>query len=263
MKSNFCFFHRKKTYIGAVLVLLAALTATLEARADQTTIAVAANFTAPAQALKAQFETDTDHTVVLAFGSTGKLFAQIVHGAPFDAFLAADQARAERAVNDGLAVAGTRFTYALGRIVLYSPDADLIDGPGVLSTPGAFARLAIANPETAPYGLAAEQTLNALGVLEMVRPKLVRGDSITQAHKFVMTGAAAMGFLATSQVADLATGSRWAVPQAHYAPIRQDAVLLNRGQDNTATKAFLAFLKSPQAHAVIEGFGYGVKEPGA
>ncbi|MDJ0511953.1 MAG: molybdate ABC transporter substrate-binding protein [Methyloceanibacter sp.] len=226
------------------------------ASAAETTIAVAANFTSAAKRLGAVFEASTGHRVVFSFGSTGQLFAQIAHGAPFDAFLAADVARPKRAVTDGLAVPGTRFTYAVGILVLWSADPDLIDGtPSVLSDPN-LRHVAIASPAIAPYGAAAIETMTRLGVLNGLRPRLVDGKSINQTYQFVATGNAPVGFVAASQVQDSNEGSRWRVPEDMHQPLRQDAVLLARGRNNEAARAFLEFLKSPEAVTMIRELGY-------
>lgn len=226
--------------------------------ADQTLVAVAANFTAAAQDLATAFKAKTGHEAVLSFGSTGKLYTQIVNGAPFQVFLAADDVRPQQAVAAGLGVDGTRFTYAIGRLVLYSPDAGLIDATAsVLGNPEALPRLAIANPGTAPYGAAAIEVLKALGYYDRLAPQLVQGDSITQAWQFVATGNAPAGFVAASQLVEVEGGSRWVVPQRLYSPIRQDAVLLRPGADDAASRAFLEFLASADARAIIEKYGYG------
>lgn len=244
-----------------IWIALVALLLPVNAWAGKTTIAVAANFTAAAKEIVQAFEAETGHEAVLAYGSTGKLFAQIAYGAPFDAFLAADEVRPAKAVDDGLAVKGSRFTYALGKIVLYSLDQNLIDASGeVLSRGDSFAKLAIANPKTAPYGAAAIETLQKQGVYAAVRGKIVKGDNIAQTHQFVMTENAQLGFVALAQVIKAQAGSKWVVPEELYTPIRQDAVLLERGQNNEAATAFLDFLKSEKGRAIIRSYGYGVGE---
>jgi len=244
--------------LPALSAAVLAITTTAPAHAGETLVAVAANFTAAAKEIGTAFADSTGHTIEFSFGSTGKLYAQIANGAPFDAFLAADAARPEKAEVEGLAVNGTRFTYALGRIVLYSTDPEMVDDAGaVLGTPDAFSKLAIANPVTAPYGAAAVEAMTALDVYDTLKPKLVQGDSIAQTLQFVTTANAQLGFVALSQVAGNEDGSRWLVPQDLYAPIRQDAVLLNGGADNEATKAFLDFLRGPDAAAIMDRYGYG------
>jgi molybdate transport system substrate-binding protein len=224
--------------------------------ADEVKAAVAANFTAAMKEIAAGFERATAHSALLSFGSTGKLYTQIVNGAPYALFLAADQKRPRRLVEEG--EAGGRFTYATGKLVLWSARPGYVDPEGKVLSSGSFKRLAIANPKTAPYGAAAVEVLDSLGLRARLAPKLVRGDSIAQTHQFVATGNAELGFVALAQVVLNPEGSRWLVPQDLYAPIRQDAVLLDAGKDQPAAKALLSYLKGPQARAVIERFGYGV-----
>lgn len=242
---------------GVALVAACLVLCPLSARAGEALVAVAANFTAAAQDIGAAFTEATGHTVTFSFGSTGKLYAQIAHGAPFEAFLAADAARPEKAEAEGLGVPGTRFTYALGRIVLYSTDPDLVDPEGQVLRDEAVSRVAIANPVTAPYGAAAVEAMTALGVYESLTPKLVQGDTIAQAHQFVVTGNAPLGFVALSQVVDDDSGSTWLVPADLYSPIRQDAILLKTGADNPVARAFLDFLKGSEAAAIMTAYGYG------
>jgi len=245
--------------IGLAVVALASFPAG-PVHAGETTVAVAANFTLAAKRLGAAFEAATGHRVVFSFGSTGQLFTQIVHGAPFDAFLAADTERPERAEKELLGVPGTRFTYAIGGLVLWSADADLIEGtPSVLSDK-ALRHVAIANPVTAPYGAAAIDTMNGLGVLPDLEPRLVAGKSISQTYQFVATGNAPVGFVALSQVKESGTGSRWVVPDDLHRPLRQDAILLEHGRENGAARAFLEFLKGAEAVKIIAGLGYRVPD---
>ncbi|GHA26890.1 molybdate ABC transporter substrate-binding protein [Devosia pacifica] len=238
----------------AVLVVLACLAFVVPAHAGRVTVAVAANFTETAEELAALFSASTGHEVDLSFAATGQLYAQISQGAPFDVFLAADQVRAEQAIATGLAVEDSRFTYALGQLVLYSPEFDLGSGAEVLS--GDFSHLAIADPEAAPYGMAAIETLKALGLETEMRPRLVFGASVTQALQFAESGNAELAFVAASQVRGAA--NRWVVPQDLYSPIAQDAVLLDIGADNPAALAFIDFLKGETAVRVIEDAGYRV-----
>jgi molybdate transport system substrate-binding protein len=237
------------------LVGLAVMPLGSPAKAAQTTIAVAANFTEPTKEIAAAFKAATGHEAVLSFGNSAQILTQIGQGAPFQVFLSADEERPRKAVEDGLAIADTRFTYAVGKLVLWSRDPALVKGGETLKA-GAFAKLAIANPAAAPYGAAAVEVLKALGVAEMLQPRIVQGSSIAQAFQFVDTGNAELGFVALSQVVNTTAGSRWMVPQGLYRPIRQDAVLLKTGQDSAAAKAFLAFLRGPQAKGVIARFGY-------
>ncbi|MGX1309761.1 molybdate transport system substrate-binding protein [Amorphus suaedae] len=225
-------------------------------RAADVHVAVAANFTAAAKDIAAKFEAATGDTAILSFGSTGQLYTQIAQGAPFDVFLAADQTRPEKAVAEGLAVADSRFTYATGKIVLYSADQALVTGEETLKR-GAFQKIAIANPGTAPYGAAAVQAMERLGVYEALRAKLVQGTNIAQTYQFVASGSAEVGFVALSQIADVTGGSRWPVPQGLYDTISQDAVLLTPAADDPTAMRFVAFLKGPEARAVIEHYGYG------
>ncbi|MGB0671973.1 MAG: molybdate ABC transporter substrate-binding protein [Rhodospirillales bacterium] len=226
-------------------------------RAAEVKVAVAANFTAPAKEIAKAFAEVTGHQAVLSFGSTGKLYAQIVHGAPFQVFLAADAARPERAEAEGLAVPGSRFTYATGRLALFSPDESLVDDGGQILGTDRYRRLAIANPQTAPYGKAALEVLSALGVADKAVPRLVRGDNIAQTFQFVASGNAELGLVSLSQLTGRQGGSRWVVPAELHEPIVQQAVLLMAGETNAAAKAFLAFLAKEPAAAIIESFGYG------
>ena len=229
------------------------------AMAAETQVAVAANFTEPAKEIAAAFKARTGDTATLSFGSSGQFYAQMAHGAPYEVFLSADADRPAAAEKDGLAAPGTRFTYAVGRLVLYAKTPGLVDGKGAVLKAGKFAKLSIADPAAAPYGAAAVQTLTKLGLYDALKPKIVQGSSIAQAYQFVDTGAAELGFVALSQVIQVQGGSRWIVPAADHAPIEQQAVLLKTGQDNAAAKAFLAFLKGPQAVAIIKKYGYEVR----
>lgn len=234
---------------------------TAAAGAAEVNVAVAANFTAPMQQIAQAFEQATGHKAVLAFGATGHFYAQIRHGAPFHVLLAADGETPQRLEQDGLAVAGSRFTYAIGRLVLWSKQEGLVDDQGEVLRSGRFERLAIANPKIAPYGAAAMATLNRLGLLDSLQPKVVQGDSIGQAYQFVLTGNAPLGFVALSQVVSggrIAQGSAWVVPSHLHPPIRQDAVLLSNGQAQPAAVALLRFLQGPKAQSIIRSYGYGL-----
>lgn len=232
--------------------------------AGKVTVAVAANFTGVARELVTLFEQATGHRVKLSYGSTGKLYAQIQHGAPYEVFLSADAARPQRAIKEGLAVEGSDFTYAKGKLVLWSADPELFDqrtGPEFLAT-GAYARLAIANPKTAPYGQAAFQYLQGQELWQRIKAKVVRGDSIAQTFQFVATRNAQLGFVALSQIKSWkAEGSMWMPSEQLIPSINQQAVLLTRGKANIAAQAFIAFLQSDQAQTVIENAGYGVMGP--
>ncbi len=239
---------------------LACLSLSNPVLADEVQVAVAANFTAPMQDIAQAFEQDTGHRVVAAFGSTGQLFAQISHGAPFEVFLAADDTTPARAESERLAVAGSRFTYATGALALWSADTNLINDGEQLLRSGDFQHLAIANPKTAPYGLAATQVMQALNLTNALKPKLVEGQSIGQTYQFVASGNAQLGFVALSQVSrngEITSGSAWQVPAALYEPIHQDAVLLSKGANNIAATALLDYLKGERAAAIISRYGYG------
>nr|WP_047168343.1 molybdate ABC transporter substrate-binding protein [Sphingomonas sp. Y57] len=227
--------------------------------AAETQVAVAANFTEPARAIAAAFEKATGHKALLAFGASGGFYTQISHGAPFEVFLSADADRPARAEQDGLAVPRTRFTYAVGRLVLYSATPGLVDAGGAVLKRGRFDWIAIADPATAPYGVAAVETMRRLGVEAALKPKVVTGSSIAQAYQFTSTGAAQFGFVALSQLVAVRGGSRWIVPAGLHAPIEQQAVLLRTGESNPAARAFLAFLKSRTALAIIRRYGYAVR----
>ena len=222
-------------------------------------IAVAANFTAPINEIAAEFEKDSGHKVIAAFGPTGGLYTQIKHGAPFEVFFAADDSTPARLEAEGEILAGSRFTYAIGKLVLWSASAGYVDAQGEVLRRNEFNHLSIGNPKTAPYGLAATQVLGKLGLIDAVKPKLVEGTNITQAYQFVATGNAELGFVALSQVykdGQITAGSAWIVPEDMYEPIRQDAVILNKGKDNPAAAALVDYLKGPKAAAVIKSYGY-------
>jgi molybdate transport system substrate-binding protein len=246
----------RRRFLAAFATVVAAAIAA-PAFAAETQVAVAANFTEPAKEIAAAFAQATGHKASLSFGASGQFYAQIAHGAPYEVLLSADADRPEQAEKAGLGVAGTRFTYAVGRLVLYSKTPGLA-GPGALAA-GRFEKLAIADPAAAPYGAAAVQTMRHLGLYDRLKPKLVTGASIAQAYQFVATGAAELGFVALSQVIAEPGGSRWVVPEADHAPIEQQAILLAPGRDNVAAKAFLAFLKGPKAKAIIRRYGYEVR----
>jgi molybdate transport system substrate-binding protein len=240
---------------AAVLALVAFGWASL-AQAGETQVAVAANFSEPAKEIAAGFQKATGHTARLSFGASGQFYSQIAHGAPYQVFLSADEERPAKAEAEGLAVKGTRFTYAIGRLVLYSKTPGLVDSRGQVLARGRFDKVAIADPATAPYGAAAVETMKKRGVYERLQPKLVQGSSIAQTFQFVETGAAELGFVALSQVVTIKGGSRWVVPAQDHAPIVQQAVLLTTGAREPAARAFLDYLKSPQARAIIKRYGY-------
>ncbi|WP_353140468.1 molybdate ABC transporter substrate-binding protein [Limnohabitans sp.] len=236
------------------------------AYAGEVTVAVAANFTAPMQKIAQAFEQDTGHKAHLAFGSTGKFYAQIKNGAPFAALLAADDKTPERLEKEGLAVIGTRFTYATGRLALWSKSSNLVDDKGeVLRSPNldklGIQKIAMADPKIAPYGAAAMEVIHKMGVQANVVPKLVQGESIGQTYQFVSTENAQLGFVALSQISlsgRITQGSAWVVPQSMHTPLKQDAVLLNVGKDNAAALALLKYLQGDKAKTIIRQYGYAL-----
>ncbi|MEP6607719.1 MAG: molybdate ABC transporter substrate-binding protein [Burkholderiaceae bacterium] len=242
-----------------VLVCTLIVLGAFSARADEVNVAVASNFTAPINVIAAEFEKDTGHKARLAFGSSGRFYAQIKNGAPFDLFLSADEETPAKLAQEGLADAASRFTYAIGSLVLWSAKPGFVDGKGVVLKANRFSKLAIANPKTAPYGRAAIETLARLGVLSSVEPKFVQGENIAQTFQFVQTGNAELGFIALSQVmqdGSIKDGSAWVVPAEMHHPIRQDAIELSAGRGNAAAAALLAYLKTEKAQRVIRSFGY-------
>jgi molybdate transport system substrate-binding protein len=247
-----------------ILLIACLMLAGGPARADQVTAAVAANFAGPMQKIAAAFEADTGHQAVLAFGATGAFHAQIRHGAPFQLLLAADSETPLRLEREGAAVPGTRFTYATGRLVLWSAQPTLVDAQGQVLARGGFERIALANPKLAPYGAAAVETLARLQLLDRLRPRFVQGENVAQAFQFVATGNAPLGFVALSQVmvdGRIAKGSAWIVPEHLHAPIRQDAVLLAPGRDQPAALALAAYLQGERARGIMRSFGYAPGPP--
>ena len=229
------------------------------AHAAEAQVAVAANFAEPIKAIAAVLEKTTGHTLKISTGASGAFYTQIKNGAPFDVFLSADNERPEMLEKDGLAQPGTRFTYANGKLVLWSVRPGRVDGQGAVLKAADLGKVAFANPKTAPYGAAALQVLDKLGLKDALAPKLVQGESIGQTFNFVKTGNADVGFVAMSQVLEggqLKEGSMWVVPQASYDPIRQDAVLLKKGAGNEAAKALLQLLQSPNIKDLIRSYGY-------
>ena len=228
--------------------------------ADAATVhaAVAANFTKVAEQLGAGFKAATGHDVVFSFGATGALYTQITQAAPFDVFFSADAKRTQTAIDEGFGVAGTDFTYAVGKVVLYSPTIDVTDGEAVLKA-NAFQHIAIADPKAAPYGAAGMAVLDKLGLTEAVMPKIVTGENITQTQQFVDSGSAELGFVALSQLIGKPSTQTWLPPQDMYPAIKQNAVLLKVGETNDAAKAFLDYVKSDAAVKVIEAAGYSLE----
>ena len=228
--------------------------------AAQTTVAVAANFTDAAKEIAAAYKAKTGNEALLSFGASGQFYTQITQGAPFEVFLSADDERPKKSVADGFGVDGSVFTYAVGKLVLWSKQPGYVQGETTL-TKAAFDKLSICNPVAAPYGAAAIETMKSLKLYDALQPKLVVGANITQAFQFVQTGNAELGFVALSQVIDDTAGSKWMVPQNLYSPIRQDAVLLKKGAGNEAAKGFMTFLNSPEATAIITKYGYEIGSP--
>ena len=240
--------------IAALTLIASTLTSAAEIK-----VAVAANFAQTLKEISAVFEKDTGHKLAITQGSTGKLYAQISQGAPFEVFLSADDETPEKLVTEGKAINGTRFTYAIGRLALWSPKPDLVDEGGQVLKTDKFRFLAIANARVAPYGRAAVQVMQKLGVLASIEPRVVQGESIKQTFQFVSTGNAQLGFVALSQISEngkIKSGSAWIVPENMHEQLRQDAVLLNPGKDSTAATALLNFLKSDKARKIIASHGY-------
>lgn len=241
------------------LAIAAAAFSASSAFADEVQVAVAANFTAPIQAIAKDFEKDTGHKLIASFGATGQFYTQIKNGAPFEVFLAADDTTPAKLESEGDIVKGSRFTYAVGTLALWSAKEGYVDDKGQVLKDNQYQHLSIANPKAAPYGLAATQVLEKLGLSDATRPKIVEGQSIAQAYQFVQTGNAELGFVALSQVykdGQLTGGSAWIVPASLHEPIKQDAVILAKGKDNAAAKALMEYLKGPKAAAVIKSYGY-------
>lgn len=244
--------------------LLFALTAVVTgwAQADEVQVAVAANFTAPMQQIAALFEKDTGHKATLAFGATGKFYAQIINGAPFEILLSADDETPAKLEKEGFGIPGSRFTYAIGTLVLWSANPALVDAKGEILKTGDFKHLALANPKTASYGTAAVEAMTKLGLLPTLQSRFVQGENIAQTHQFILTGNAELGFVALSQVfkdGKITGGSAWIVPAHLYQQIQQDAVLLAKGKEKPAASTLLAYLKSDKARAIIKSYGYELR----
>ena len=242
------------------LLLLALMGAATQAQADEVSVAVAANFTAPMQQIAADFEKASGHKIVTSYGSTGKFYAQIKNGAPFELLLAADDETPARLIKENAAVAGSQFTYAIGKLVLWSAKSAVVDDKGEVLKKGGFDHISLANPKLAPYGAAGVEVMKALGAYDALQPKIVSAENITQAYQFVSSGNALLGFVALSQVLKdgKIDGSAWIVPAHLYAPIRQDVVMLEKGRGKPAAEALAKYLKGDKAKAVIKSFGYGL-----
>ena len=233
----------------------------MSSQAANVSVAVAANFTAPMQKIAKAFEQETGHKAMLSFGSTGNFYAQIRNGAPFHVLLAADDDTPLKIEQEGLGVPGSRFTYAIGKLVLWSKQPGLVDDKGDILRSGKFARIAIANPKLAPYGAAAIDTMAKLGLLPVLQPRFVQGENIAQTYQFIATENAPLGFVALSQVlvdGKIVQGSAWIVPAGLHAPIAQDALVLSAGKDNPAATALMDFLRSDRAKVLIRSYGYGL-----
>ncbi|HEY0634773.1 MAG TPA: molybdate ABC transporter substrate-binding protein [Gammaproteobacteria bacterium] len=249
-------YQMSKLVVGCMTWLAATA-----AGAGEVQVAVAANFTAPMKLIATEFEKSSGHQAKLSFGATGKFYAQIKNGAPFEVLLAADDETPRKLEQEGAAVAGSRLTYAVGKLVLWSANSRYVDGKGEVLKQGAYKHLALAAPKLAPYGAAAQEVLGTLGLLTAVEPKRVQGENIAQTYQFIKSGNAELGFIALSQVYEagkLKEGSAWIVPSDLYSPIRQDAVLLATGKDNPAAAELLKFMQSDKARAVITSFGYAL-----
>lgn len=254
-------FQNRFQLLRLILRLAAFFSLSIQVYAAEVSVAVAANFTAPMQKIAQAFEAETGHKAVLSFGSTGTLYAQIRNGAPFQVFLAADDETPTKLESEGLGVAGSRFTYAFGKLVLWSKQPGLVDDKGEVLRSGTFQRIALANPKLAPYGSAAMETMSKLGLVQALQPRFVQGENIAQTYQFVSTENAQLGFVALSQVyADgkIAQGSAWMVPDNLHAPIQQDAILLTKGINNPAATALLHFLRSERAKVLIRAHGYAL-----
>jgi molybdate transport system substrate-binding protein len=244
-----------------LLTVTALLTVSIISKAETTIVAVAANFTKPMTDIAELFEKTTGHSAKLSFGSSGKFVAQIENGAPFEVFLSADDKAPAKLEQSGFAVANSHFTYAIGKLVLWSATANLVDDQGEILSKGSFKHIALADPKLAPYGVAAMEVLKSKNVLTKLQPLFVQGENIAQTYQFVSTRNAELGFVALSQVIDngkITNGSAWQIPENLYTPLRQDVVLLKKGEDNPAAPALVQFLKSPEAKAIISKYGYGL-----
>ena len=242
-------------------LLVAFFSLAVSSQAANVSVAVAANFTAPMQKIAQAFEQETGHKALLSFGSTGNFYAQIRNGAPFHVLLAADDDTPLKIEQEGLGVPGSRFTYAIGKLVLWSKQPGLVDDKGDILRSGTFARIAIANPKLAPYGAAAIDTMAKLGLLPVLQPRFVQGENIAQTYQFIATENAPLGFVALSQVlvdGKIVQGSAWIVPAGLHAPIAQDALVLSAGKDNPAATALMGFLRSDRAKVLIRSYGYGL-----
>lgn len=250
--------QRHKPAMLFTLLAAAILTLASPVHADEVSVAVAANFTAPMQQIAPEFEKETGHKIVASYGATGKFYAQIKNGAPFEVLLAADDETPAKLIQENNGVAGSQFTYAIGKLVLWSAKPAVVDNQGEVLKKGGFDHLSVANPKLAPYGAAGIETMKAMGVYDALAPKFVVAENITQAYQFIASGNALLGFVALSQVLKdgKIEGSVWMVPAKLYSPIRQDAVVLEKGKGKPAVDAFIKYMKGKKAQAVIKSFGY-------
>jgi molybdate transport system substrate-binding protein len=247
--------------IATFSLIISTLTISTTTSAAEVKVAVAANFAQTLKEISTVFEQDTGHKLAITQGSTGKLYAQISQGAPFEVLLSADDETPEKLITEGKAITGTRFTYAIGRLALWSPKPDLVDEGGQVLKTDKFRYVAIANARVAPYGRAAVQVMQKLGALSSIEPRVVQGESITQTFQFVSTGNAQLGFVAMSQIVSegkIIKGSAWRVPAHWHSPLQQEAILLAAGKNNPTATAFLAYLKTDKAKSVIRSFGYDI-----
>ncbi len=248
-----------KNHVVILTASLFGLSLPTSANSEEVLVAVAANFTTPMKVIAADFEKSTGHKLVLSFGATGNFYAQIKNGGPYEVFLAADDETPAKLEQEHIAVPESRFSYAIGRLVLWSAKQGVVDDKGEVLKKGNFEHIAIANPRLAPYGAAAKEVIDKLGLEQSIQQKLVIGENISQTYQFVSTGNAELGFVALSQVYEdgkVKRGSAWIVPANLHTAIRQDAIVLKRGKDNPAAKALIEFLKSEKTRAVIKSYGY-------
>lgn len=248
-------------FASAFMALLTlSLSYTEAALAGDASVAVAANFTAPAKEIATLYKTQTGYTIDLSFGASGQFYTQIANGAPFDIFLSADDERTKKAVQEGYAVPGSEFTYAIGKLVLWSATPGYVDKDGAILKKGSYNHISLASPKAAPYGAAAVETLKALSIYSTIESKIVTGENIGQTYQFILSKNSELGFVAYSQIIAQKEGSFWMVPDKFYTPIVQNAVILKHGQNNVVAKGFYKFLKSKAAVEVIRRYGYVLKD---
>lgn len=228
----------------------------LNTHAGELKVAVAANFVVTLHKISESFTKETGHKLIISSGATGKFYSQIREGAPFEILLSADREHPKKLIAENLAIAETQFTYAVGKLVLWSPKDKFVDAKGLVLQSKEVTHIAIANPKLAPYGAAAKEVLEKEGLWKVVESKIVYGENIAQTHQFISTGNAEIGFISLSQIKD-AKGSYWLVPQSQYEPIKQDAILLTKGKNNVVAKKFLEYLKGKTAKSIISEYGYG------